>query len=212
MKTKIKLSMVLFVFLVLQGNTLRAQWTVYDPGNFAQGIINTTNQIAQTSATAQGVMHNFVELQRIYYQGKEYYDKLRMVNNLVRDARKVQQTVLLVSEITQMYITSFGKMMNDPNFTTMEIVAIAAGYALLLQESTELLRELKQIISPTSLSFNDKERIDIVDRVYSEVRRYHSLVSYYTKKNISVSVIRSIKKSQSKQVFALYGNFNEKYW
>ncbi len=157
-------------------------------------------------------MHNFVELQRIYYQGKEYYDKLRMVNNLVRDARKVQQTVLLVSEITQMYITSFGKMMNDPNFTTMEIVAIAAGYALLLQESTELLRELKQIISPTSLSFNDKERIDIVDRVYSEVRRYHSLVNYYTKKNISVSVIRSIKKSQSKQVFALYGNFNEKYW
>ena len=29
-----------------------AQWVVSDPGNLAQGIINTTKQIVQTSTTA----------------------------------------------------------------------------------------------------------------------------------------------------------------
>ena len=30
-----------------------AQWVVSDPGNLAQGIINTTKQIVQTSTTAK---------------------------------------------------------------------------------------------------------------------------------------------------------------
>ena len=39
--------------------------------------------------------NNFQETVKIYKQGKEYYDGLRKVKNLVRDARKVQQTILM---------------------------------------------------------------------------------------------------------------------
>ena len=39
------------------------------------------------------------ETVKIYQQGKKYYDALKSVHNLVKDARKVQQTVLLVGEI-----------------------------------------------------------------------------------------------------------------
>jgi hypothetical protein len=46
-----------------------------------------------------------------------------------------------------MYVQNFGKMMNDPNFTPQELVAIGNGYSALLNESTELLKELKQIIT-----------------------------------------------------------------
>ena len=68
----------------------------------------------------------------MYKQGKEYYDKLQAVNNLVKDARKVQQTVLLVGDVSEMYVQNFGKMMNDPNFSPQELVAIANGYSALL--------------------------------------------------------------------------------
>jgi len=151
-------------------------------------------------------------VEKVYKQGKEYYDKLQAVNNLVKDARKVQQTVLLVGDVSEMYVQNFGKMMNDPNFSPQELMAIANGYAALLNESTALLKELKQIVSSSSLSLNDKERMDIIDRVYKEVKEYHSLVRYYTNKNISVSFLRAKKQNNTKRVFELYGTANQKYW
>jgi hypothetical protein len=47
----------------------RAQWIVADPTNLAQGIINTTKQIVQTSSTATNMLNNFKEVQKVYNQG-----------------------------------------------------------------------------------------------------------------------------------------------
>lgn len=190
----------------------KAQWVVTDPANLASGILNSANEIVQTSSTVSNVVKNFKEVEKMYKQGKEYYDKLQAVNNLVKDARKVQQTVLLVGDVSEMYVTNFGKMMNDPNFSAQELAAISNGYSALLNESTELLKELKQIVSSSSLSLNDKERMDIIDRVYKEVKEYHSLVRYYTNKNISVSILRAKKQNNTKRVLDLYGTPNQKYW
>ena len=190
----------------------KAQFVVTDPANLASGILNSANEIVQTSSTVSNVVKNFKEVEKVYKQGKEYYNKLKAINNLVKDARKVQQTVLLVGDVSEMYVQNFGKMMNDPNFTAQELTAIGNGYSALLGESTELLKELKQIITSSSLSLNDKERMDIIDRVYKEVKEYHSLVRYYTNKNISVSYLRAKKKDDAKRVLDLYGTSNQKYW
>ena len=192
--------------------SVKAQWVVTDPANLAQGIVNSANEIVQTSSTVSNVIKNFKEVEKVYKQGKEYYDKLKAVNNLVKDARKVQQTALLVGDVSEMYVQNFGKMMNDPNFSAQELSAIGNGYSALLNESTELLKELKQIVTSTSLSLNDKERMDIIDRVFKEAKEYHSLVRYYTNKNISVSYLRAKKKNDSKRVLELYGTANQKYW
>lgn len=190
----------------------KAQFVVTDPANLASGILNSANEIIQTSSTVSNVVKNFKEVEKMYNQGKEYYDKLQAVNNLVKDARKVQQTVLLVGNVSEMYVQNFGKMMNDPNFSPQELAAIANGYSALLNESTELLKELKQIVSSSSLSLNDKERMDIIDKVYKEVKEYHNLVRYYTNKNISVSFLRAKKQNNTQRVLELYGTSNQKYW
>lgn len=190
----------------------KAQWVVTDPANLASGIVNSANEIIQTSSTVSNVIKNFKEVEKVYKQGKEYYDKLQAINNLVKDARKVQQTALLVGDVSEMYVQNFGKMMNDPNFSPQELIAISNGYSALLNESIELLKELKQIVTATNLSLNDKERMDIIDRVYKEVKDYHNLVRYYTNKNISVSYLRAKKKNDAKRVLDLYGTSNQKYW
>ena len=206
------------IFMVCMALTLavapsaKAQFVVTDPANLASGILNSANEIIQTSSTVSNVIKNFKEVEKVYKQGKEYYDKLQAINNLVKDARKVQQTVLLVGDVSEMYVQNFGKMMNDPNFSPQELVVIGNGYSSLLNESTELLKELKQIITSSSLSLNDKERMDVIDRVYKEVKDYHSLVRYYTNKNISVSYLRAKKKNDAKRVLDLYGTSNQKYW
>lgn len=206
------LFMVCTALMLAVSPCAKAQWVVTDPTNLASGILNSANEIIQTSSTVSNVIKNFKEVEKVYKQGKEYYDKLQAVNNLVKDARKVQQTVLLVGDVSEMYVQNFGKMMNDPNFSAQELAAIANGYSALLNESTELLKELKQIVSSSSLSLNDKERMDIIDRVYKEVKEYHNLVRYYTNKNISVSFLRAKKQNNTKRVLDLYGTPNQKYW
>lgn len=204
--------MALTAMMFAVAPSAKAQFVVTDPANLASGILNSANEIIQTSSTVSNVIKNFKEVEKVYKQGKEYYDKLQAVNNLVKDARKVQQTVLLVGDVSEMYVQNFSKMMNDPNFSAQELTAIANGYSALLNESTELLKELKQIITSSSLSLNDKERMDIIDRVYKEVKEYHSLVRYYTNKNISVSILRAKKQNNTKRVLDLYGTPNQKYW
>lgn len=204
--------MVMMAFTFAFTPLAKAQWVVTDPTNLASGIVNSANEIVQTSSTVSNVVKNFNEVKRVYEQGKEYYDKLKAVNNLVKDARKVQQTVLLVGDVSEMYVTNFGKMMNDPNFKPNELAAIANGYSALLNESTELLKELKQIITANGLSLNDRERMEVIDKVYKEVKEYHALVKYFTNKNISVSIIRAKKKNNTKRVLELYGTPDQKYW
>lgn len=209
MRTKI---LVFFsLFLLLTGRA-GAQWIVTDPTNLAQGIINTTKQIVEASTTAKNMVSNFKETVKIYEQGKKYYDALKSVNNLVKDARKVQQTILLVGEISDIYVNSFQKMMQDENYTVEELGAIAFGYTKLLEEGNTVLKELKDVVNITTLSMTDKERMDVVDKCYGSAKHYRNLVSYFTNKNISVSYLRSQKKNDTARVLALYGNSNERYW
>ena len=210
---KIKI-LTIFCLCLLYAGRASAQWAVIDPSNIAQSIINTSKNVAHTSTTATNMVKNFQETVKIYEQGKKYYDALKSVNNLVKDARKVQQkqTILMVGDITDIYVNSFQKMMRDENFTVEELGAIAFGYTKLLEESNDVLTELKNVVNITTLSMTDKERMDVVERCYSKMRRYRNLVGYYTNKNISVSYLRAKKKNDLDRVLGLYGNANERYW
>lgn len=209
MRQRIIISMALCLLCMGKAS---AQWAVIDPTNLAQGIINMSKNIAHTSTTAANMINNFKETVKIYEQGKEYYDKLRAVDNLVKDARKVQQTILMVGDITDIYVNSFQKMLQDENFTPDELSSIAFGYTKLLEESNEVLKDMKNVVNITTLSMTDKERMDVVDRCYNSMKRYRNLVSYYTNKNISVSYLRARKKNDMDRVMALYGSKTDRYW
>lgn len=209
MRTKIIL--LLSACLLLAG-TARAQWVVSDPGNLAQGIINASKNIIHTSKTAANMVSNFQETVKIYEQGKKYYDALKSVNNLVKDAVKVRNTILMIGEISDIYVTNFQLMLRDENYTPEELSAIAFGYTKLLEESNNVLKEMKEVVNITTLSMTDKERMDVVDRCYNRVRNYRNLVMYYTNKNISVSYLRAKKKNDMDRVLALYGSRSERYW
>lgn len=209
MKTKIIL--LLSACLLLAG-TARAQWVVSDPGNLAQGIINASKNIIHTSKTATNMVDNFQETVKIYEQGKKYYDALKSVNSLVKDGIKVKNTILMIGEISDIYVTNFQLMLRDENYTAEELSAIAFGYTKLLEESNNVLKEMKEVVNITTLSMTDKERMDVVDRCYNRVRNYRNLVMYYTNKNISVSYLRAKKKNDMDRVLALYGSRSERYW
>ena len=211
--TRLKyIMMALLMCLLFGAGRANAQWTVIDPSNIAQSIVNNSKSLVQESQTATHMVKSFQETVKIYEQGKKYYDALRSVNNLVRDARKVQQTVLMLGDISETYVTNFRKMLTDPNFTSSELSAIAAGYTRLLEEANGVLGELKNVVNITTMSMTDKDRMDIVDRCYKEMSRFRNLTAYYTNKNISVSYLRAKKKADTQRVVNLYGKGAQKYW
>ncbi|GHT11682.1 transposase [Bacteroidia bacterium] len=202
------LSIVLFSFTA----QVKAQFVVTDPANIATSIVNSANQIVQTSSTVSNVIKNFQEVQKLYNQGKEYYDKLKAIHDLVKDAKKVRDAILLVGEIGDIYVNSFQKMLSDPNFRYEELVAISNGYTVLLQESSNMLLEMKDVVNINGLSMTDHERMDIINYVYDRLKSHRNLVDYYTRKNISISYLRAKKAGESDRVVALYGNSNDRYW
>lgn len=187
----------------------KAQWTVIDPSNLAQSVLT----VGKTGTTATNVINSFKEMQKIYSQGKEYYDKLQAVHSLIKDARKVKETVAMVSEISQIYSTSFNKMLSDKNFTIDELEAISEGYSILLKQSGNLISDIKELVSGSNgLSMTDAERMDLIDKIYTKMMDYRNLTKYFSNKSISISFIRSQEKGDLARVKALYGNPNERYW
>ncbi|GAB6120008.1 hypothetical protein FACS1894179_00800 [Bacteroidia bacterium] len=191
---------------------VKAQWAVFDPSNLAQSIVNTTRNVTQTTTTATNMVKSFQEVQKVYNQSKQYYDALKAVNGLVKDAKKVQKTILMVGEISDIYVHNYQKMLSDPNYSVEELGAIANGYAKLLEQSNDVLNELKGVVNISTLSLSDKDRMDVVNSCHDSMLEYRNLVRYYTNKNIGVSYLRAKKKGETARVNALYGNPSERYW
>ena len=204
-----KILFCLMAFMTLCTYQVKAQWTVIDPSNLAQNILT----VSKTATTASNVINSFKEMQKIYDQGKQYYDKLQSVHNLIKDARKVKETVELVSEISQIYSTNFNKMLSDRNFSVNELEAISNGYAKLLNESGNLLSDIKNVVSLSNgLSMTDAERMSIIDDIHAKMLEHRNLIRYFSKKSISVSFIRSQEKGDMERVQSLYGNPSDRYW
>ena len=206
-----------YIFMALLGLSLsvpkaHAQWVVTDPGNFAGNIVNSVKEIATASKTVKNTLDGFKEVEKLYNDTKKYYDAPKKVNNLIGDAYKVKECILMVGDISEIYVTSYKKMLSDKNFRPSELAAMASGYAKLLEQSGESLKELKSIVKSNVFSMNDHERMQSIDRIYTTLREYRSLVSYYTRKNISVSYVRAREKNDLASVKALYGNTASRYW
>ena len=205
-------TIVMGLACLLVAGTANAQWVVSDPGNLAQGIINTVKQIAQTSTTAKNTMDGFKETAKVFEQGKKYYDALKAVNDVIKGGVKVKKSIELVADISEIYVRNYQKMLGDPNYTPDELSTISFGYAKLLNESADVLQDLKNVVNITGMSLSDAERLAIIDQSYKRLLEYRNLVQYYTNKNISVSYLRAKKKKDTDRVMALYGSADERYW
>lgn len=203
---------VMGVACLLVAGTANAQWVVSDPGNLAQGIINTVKQIAQTSTTAKNTLDGFKETAKVFEQGKKYYDALKDVHDVIKGGVKVKKSIEMVADISEIYVRNYQKMLGDPNYTPDELSTISFGYAKLLSESADVLQDLKNVVNITGMSLSDAERLAIIDQSYKRLLEYRNLVQYYTNKNISVSYLRAKKKKDTDRVMALYGSADERYW
>ena len=210
-RQKLKMPLIAVCLCLTGTGGAYAQWVVSDPGNLAQSIINSAKEMVETAGTKANTLNGFLETKKVFEQGKAYYDALKSVHDVVRGGTKVAKSVGLVMEISETYVDNY-QMLSDENYTPEELAAISSGYAMLIDESSDVLQDLKNVVNVTGVSRTDAERLAIIENAYRNLLNYRNLVRYYTNKTISVSYLRARKKNDMDRVTALYGNPNEKYW
>lgn len=212
MKRKLKMPLIAVCLCLMGTGRANAQWVVSDPGNLAQSIINSAKEMVETAGTKANTLNGFLETKKVFEQGKAYYDALKSVHDVVKGGAKVAKSVGLVMEISETYVDNYQKMLSDGNYTPEELAAISSGYAMLIDESSDVLQDLKNVVNVTGMSLTDAERLAMIENAYRNLLNYRNLVRYYTNKTISVSYLRARKKNDMDRVMALYGTPNEKYW
>lgn len=212
MKRKLKMPLIAVCLCLMGTGRAHAQWVVSDPGNLAQSIINSAKEMVETAGTKANTLNGFLETKKVFEQGKAYYDALKSVHDVVKGGAKVAKSISLVMEISETYVNNYQKMLSDGNYTPEELAAISSGYAMLIDESSDVLQDLKNVVNVTGMSLTDAERLAMIENAYRNLLNYRNLVRYYTNKTISVSYLRARKKNDMDRVMALYGTPNEKYW
>ena len=212
MKRKLKMPLIAVCLCLMSTGRAHAQWVVSDPGNLAQSIINSAKEMVETAGTKANTLNGFLETKKVFEQGKAYYDALKSVHDVVKGGAKVAKSISLVMEISETYVDNYQKMLSDGNYTPEELAAISSGYAMLIDESSDVLQDLKNVVNVTGMSLTDAERLAMIENAYRNLLNYRNLVRYYTNKTISVSYLRARKKNDMDRVMALYGTPNEKYW
>ena len=96
-----------------------------------------------------------------------------------------------MGEISDIYVNGYRRIVTDTNFSVEELAAIAIGYKRIIEEAAGELKDLGEIINPTDMSLTDKDRIDVVERVYGTLMRHRRLAGYFTRRCISVSLLRT---------------------
>ena len=64
-----KVILILSIALVSFTSGIKAQFVVTDPLHIATRLLNSANQIVQTSSTVSNVIKNFNEVKKVYDQG-----------------------------------------------------------------------------------------------------------------------------------------------
>lgn len=164
---------ILFFLLLLMApfaHTVKAQWVVHDPGNFAQLVSSYGKQLL----TANNTFDNLQEAQKIFQQGKKYYDSLREVHHLVKNARKVQTGISLSVKVIEEYNKTYSSIASDTHFTSKQLDVYRRQQSGIMEEIASVIDDLTKVITNTGMSMSDKERLDAIDRLYEEIVALHT--------------------------------------
>lgn len=136
---------------------------------------------------------------------KEWYDGLMQVSNAVKNYRRVQHIFERQTAIISLYSDYIQRFRQDPHLRPVQIAAMVKGYTTLIGESTDYLDDLTAIVSPLKGKMTDAERMELIDQLDDKVTHQYELVSYFTRRNIALSLRESSTARELDTLKKLYG-------
>jgi hypothetical protein len=121
---------------------------------------------------------------------KDFLDGLLEVSPAVRKYKRVADIMNFQIKIAREYKTAYNQFRQDKNFAPEEIDYLGKVYGNLFNQSLKSLDELTMIITAGSLRMSDDERLQAIDRIYSEVVLQFSFLQEFNNSTAVLSVQR----------------------
>ncbi|MFT3981204.1 MAG: TerB family tellurite resistance protein [Ferruginibacter sp.] len=121
---------------------------------------------------------------------KTFLDGLLQVNPAVRKYKRVADIVSYQLKIVNEYKAAFNQFKQDKHFTSDEIEYLGKVYSNLFQVSLKSLDELAMVITAGKLRMSDDERLQAIDRIYSDIVDQFSFLQEFNNSTAILAVQR----------------------
>lgn len=205
-----KLSLVGCI-LCLQLSSSQAQMAVSDVGAGIQrealwsqerGILNKMNWynvlIKALNGDIKGLTGDILGIDQ------QILNSLEMVSGMIKDYQRIKETKDMLDKIVQIYTTKLPVLIRDQHFTPQQAAAILQAFDIILDDSRHLVvGVLESITKDNAFMMNDKQRFDVINGVYNQVRQHYGTLCYLYNKILYASYMDSYYTGDLKQ-FAYY--------
>jgi len=99
-----------------------------------------------------------------------FLDGLMIVNPEIRKYKRVGDIIQYEAQLLKEYKSAFNRFKSSGQFTPAEIDYLSRVYANLFDQSLQQLDELSMIITSSKLRMSDDERIEGIDRIYTDMQ------------------------------------------
>lgn len=131
-------------------------------------------------------------------------ESLEKVSSLIKDYKRIQQTRDMLGKITGIYTSKLPRLIQDENFTPQQAAVIVQSFDLILDDSRQLVTTiLGSITKDKSFLMDDKQRYDMINGIYNEVRKHYGTICYLYNKLLYASYQKSFQ-SNKLESFAFY--------
>lgn len=121
---------------------------------------------------------------------KTFLDGLMEVSPIVKKYKRVIDIINYQFRIVKEYKGAFNQFKEDKQFTVIEIEYIGKVYANLFDQSLKNLDELSIIVTSGKLRMSDDERLQAIDRIYSEIVDQYTFLNEFNNNTAILSIQR----------------------
>ena len=168
-----------------------------------KALSTKANTLVNEGVVEQVLTKGFTEKNMLL--AKDWYDGLLQVSNTIKTYRRVRHIFERQTAIITIYSNYIGKFKADPNLTPAQVAGMVRGYTNLIQESASYLDDLAAIVSPLKSKMTDAERMELIDALDDKVTHQYELVSYFTRRNMAISMQQNKAQKDLQIIKQLYG-------
>ena len=139
---------------------------------------------------------------------KTFLDGLMMVSPTVKKYKRIADIINNQVMIVKEYKNAFNRFKQDDNFSPEEIVYLGKVYGNLFKQSLNDLDELLVIITDSKLRMSDDERLEAIDRIFSNMQDKLLFLRHFNNNTTILAIRRAREKNNASTVQKIYGITN----
>jgi len=139
---------------------------------------------------------------------KTFLDGLMTVSPMVKKYKRVADIINNQVRIVKEYKNAFSRFKQDGNFNPGEIEYLGKVYSNLFTQSLNDLDELTIILTDSKLRMSDDERLEAIDRIYTNMQDKLLFLRHFNNNTTILAVQRAREKKDAVTMKKIYGITN----